>query len=80
MVSTIIKHRRHYSLAQVNVYSGFAFLWAAIVCQLLHQMGKPYILKSAWWQSALFCRALAKMGDLPIVVGCRGDNAIALFA
>jgi Glycosyltransferase len=44
MLKTIITQRRNYSIAQVNIYSGPAFLWAAVVCQLLRQLRKPYVL------------------------------------
>jgi L-malate glycosyltransferase len=37
--------RRHnYDLAQVDVYSWDAFLWAEAVCWLLRRAGKPYVL------------------------------------
>jgi len=36
--------RGNYELAQVDVYSGPAFLWAEAVCYLLRNLNKPYIL------------------------------------
>jgi glycosyltransferase involved in cell wall biosynthesis len=44
MVSTIWRRRREYGVANVEVFSGRAFLWAEIVCLLLRLLGKPYIL------------------------------------
>jgi glycosyltransferase involved in cell wall biosynthesis len=44
MLSTVWLRRKEYAIAQVDVYSGHAFLWAEIVCQALYWMGKPYIL------------------------------------
>jgi glycosyltransferase involved in cell wall biosynthesis len=38
-------NRRHlFDVAQVDVFSGPAFLWSELVCLLLRQIGKPYIL------------------------------------
>ena len=36
--------RREYSVAQVAVFSGPAFVWAEAACALLRRIGKPYIL------------------------------------
>src|SRR5262245_45721845 len=36
--------RRRYQVAQVDVFSGRAFLWAEAVCAVLRLVGKPYIL------------------------------------
>ena len=44
MVRTAWRHRRDYSVAHVEVYSGKAFLWAEAVCWLLRRGGKPYVL------------------------------------
>src|SRR5437773_692073 len=44
MISTVWRKRREYSVAQVDVYSGLAFLWAEAVCQNLRWAGKPYVL------------------------------------
>jgi glycosyltransferase involved in cell wall biosynthesis len=44
MLSTAWRTRNNYGLAQVDVYSGPAFFWAASVCTLLHALGKPYVL------------------------------------
>jgi len=44
MVRTVVRKRREYAVAHVDVYSGRAFIWAEIVCKLLLWMGKPYIL------------------------------------
>jgi glycosyltransferase involved in cell wall biosynthesis len=44
MLATCWRQRRHYDVAQVDVYSGPAFLWAEAVCWLLQHIGKPYVL------------------------------------
>lgn len=44
MVTTVLKKRREYAIAQVEVYSGLAFLWAEVVCQILQWIRKPYVL------------------------------------
>ena len=44
MASTAWRERYRYEVAQVDVYSGPAFLWAEIVCWVLRRAGKPYIL------------------------------------
>lgn len=44
MLATIITQRRRYQLAQVDVFSGDAFLWAEMSCRLLRWLRKPYIL------------------------------------
>lgn len=44
MLGTVWRDRGKYQLAQVDVYSGPAFYWAAAVCKLLDLIGKPYIL------------------------------------
>lgn len=44
MVSTTFRYRNQYQVAQVNVYSGFAFVWAEAVCWTLRRLSKPYVL------------------------------------
>lgn len=44
MMSTVWFKRDGYAVAQVDVYSGRAFLWAEAVCQALRWLGKPYLL------------------------------------
>jgi glycosyltransferase involved in cell wall biosynthesis len=44
MLSTIYKRRQQYAVAQVDVYSGPAFLWAEAACWLLRRLNKPFIL------------------------------------
>lgn len=44
MVDTVWRKRHEYVVAQVDVYSGLAFLWAETVCQNLRWANKPYIL------------------------------------
>lgn len=38
------RRRRDYRLAQVDVFSGSAFLWAEVVCGILTILQKPYVL------------------------------------
>jgi glycosyltransferase involved in cell wall biosynthesis len=44
MLVTVVGRRRDYRVAQVDVYSGAAFLWAELTCALLRLLGKPYVL------------------------------------
>jgi glycosyltransferase involved in cell wall biosynthesis len=44
MMSTLWFKRDGYAVAQVDVYSGRAFLWAEAACQTLRWLGKPYLL------------------------------------
>jgi glycosyltransferase involved in cell wall biosynthesis len=44
MLLTCWKHRGSYDVAQVDVYSGPAFLWAEAVCWMLRRLNKPYVL------------------------------------
>ncbi|HYE72495.1 MAG TPA: glycosyltransferase family 4 protein, partial [Blastocatellia bacterium] len=44
MVRTAWINRDEYAAAQVDVYSGSAFIWAEAVCWTLRQVGKPYVL------------------------------------
>jgi glycosyltransferase involved in cell wall biosynthesis len=44
MLTTAWRRRRQYEIAQVDVYSGRAFLWAEAVCGLLKWLKKPYVL------------------------------------
>ncbi|MBL8291811.1 MAG: glycosyltransferase family 4 protein [Bryobacterales bacterium] len=44
MLSTCWRYRTAYSVAQVEVYSGAAFVWAELVAILLRIIGKPYVL------------------------------------
>jgi glycosyltransferase involved in cell wall biosynthesis len=44
MLTTIWHERRRYDVAQVDVYSGLAFVWAEAVCAALTLVRKPYIL------------------------------------
>lgn len=44
MISTVWNKRRDYTVAQVDVYSGMAFVWAEAVCWALRIIGKPYVL------------------------------------
>lgn len=44
MVWTIIRKRNDYSLAQIDVFSDKAFIWAEVCTYLLFLLGKPLIL------------------------------------
>lgn len=44
MLSTCWRKRSRYVVAQVEVYSGAAFIWAELVTALLRRIGKPYVL------------------------------------
>ncbi len=44
MVSTVWRRRAQYDVAQIDVYSGSAFIWAEAVCAVLKSLGKPYVL------------------------------------
>lgn len=44
MIATAWRARDQYAVAQVDVFSGAAFLWAEAVCWTLRRAGKPYIL------------------------------------
>jgi glycosyltransferase involved in cell wall biosynthesis len=44
MVATVWSRRREFEVAQVDVFSGPAFVWAEVVCRSLAWAGKPYIL------------------------------------
>lgn len=41
---TVWWYRHRYHLAHVDVYSGYAFVWAELVCLALRLVGKPYVL------------------------------------
>jgi glycosyltransferase involved in cell wall biosynthesis len=44
MMQTAWRHRDSYDVAQVDVFSGAAFLWAEGVCAVLRAAHKPYVL------------------------------------
>jgi glycosyltransferase involved in cell wall biosynthesis len=44
MVSTVFTRRTRYRIAQVDLYSGPAFLWAEAACYALRMAGKPYVV------------------------------------
>ncbi len=44
MLTTCILYRKEYRVAQVDVFSGPAYLWAESVCLALRWMRKPFIL------------------------------------
>lgn len=44
MIQTVVNQRQRYQVAQVDVYSGAAFIWAEVVCWALRAVHKPYVL------------------------------------
>ncbi len=44
ILTIVWKHRRAYRAAQIDVYSGPAFLWAEAAAWLLEKLNKPFIL------------------------------------
>ncbi len=44
MAWTIIRHRKQYAVAQVDVFSGKAFIWSEVCTWLLKKLRKPVIL------------------------------------
>jgi hypothetical protein len=44
MIATVWRERRSYDIAQVDVYSGKAFLLAELACWGLRFVRKPYVL------------------------------------
>lgn len=44
MVATVFLKRDSYQIAHIDVFSGFAFLWAEVVCGALRLLKKPYVL------------------------------------
>jgi glycosyltransferase involved in cell wall biosynthesis len=44
MLGTAWRTREQYQIAQIDLFSGPAFFWAAAVCWLLRRLKKPYIL------------------------------------
>jgi glycosyltransferase involved in cell wall biosynthesis len=44
MIATVLRERAHYKVAQVDVYSGNAFMYAEAVAAVLRLLGKPYVL------------------------------------
>lgn len=43
-VAAVLRWRRRYQVAQVDVFSGRAFYWSEAVCWALEAAGKPYVL------------------------------------
>jgi glycosyltransferase involved in cell wall biosynthesis len=44
MLATIARRRRSFAVAQVDVFSGAAFVWAEAACAALRLMRRPYVL------------------------------------
>ena len=44
MLATTWRRRHEYDVAQIDVFSGSAFVWADAVGRLLRRMGKPFVL------------------------------------
>lgn len=67
MVWTAWSARKRYGVAQVDVYSGNAFVWAEIVCRLLGVLRRPYVLA-------------LRGGNLPVFAASQGGRVRRLFA
>lgn len=57
MLRTTFRSRSRYDVAQVEVYSGSAFIWAELVCALLKRLEKPVILSLHGGSLPAFARA-----------------------
>ncbi|HET6272320.1 MAG TPA: glycosyltransferase family 4 protein [Bacteroidota bacterium] len=44
MVTAVWRERKNYSVAHVSLFSGPAFVWAAVACFLLKLLGKSYVV------------------------------------
>lgn len=66
MLWTVWSRRREYTVAQVAVFSGPAFVWAEATCALLRRLGKPYIL-------------CLHGGNLPLFARSSGERVRRLF-
>lgn len=44
MLQSVYRHSKEYDVALVEVYSGWAFFWAEVVCAALRLLRKPYVL------------------------------------
>ena len=44
MIRTVFMFRHEYSVAQVDVFGGRAFLWSEVITWILHRLGKPIVL------------------------------------
>lgn len=56
MVFTVLSRRDKYDVAQVNVYSGPAFLWAQLVAYALKALRKPFVLTLHGGNLPIFAR------------------------
>ena len=56
MIATTWRRREEYAVAQVDVYSGYAFLWAEVICWVLRRARKPYILTLRGGNLPLFAK------------------------
>jgi len=56
MLRTVWRRRGEYRVAQVDVFSGPAFLWAELVCLTLRRLGKPYVLTLHGGELPVFAR------------------------
>jgi len=57
---TVWRQRHRYNVAQVDVYSGLAFLWAELVCWALRMAKKPYVLTLHGGNLPVFARSASK--------------------
>lgn len=57
---TVWRHRNHYGVAHVDVYSGPPFVWAELVCWALRMAKKPYVLTLRGGSLPVFARNTGK--------------------
>jgi glycosyltransferase involved in cell wall biosynthesis len=57
---TVWWQRHRYNVAQVDVYSGLAFVWAELVCSALRIVKKPYVLTLHGGNLPLFAQGSGK--------------------
>lgn len=66
MVSTTWRARKRYDVAQVDLFSGPAFMWAEAVCWTLRKARKPYVL-------------MLRGGELPVFASSRAARVRRLL-
>lgn len=57
---TVWRCRNRYRVAQIDIYSGLAFVWAELVCWALRRVRKPYILTLRGGNLPAFARSSDK--------------------
>lgn len=44
MIWVALRNRQDYQIAQIDVYSGWGFIWAEVICSVLGLLNKPYAI------------------------------------